>query len=353
MIEINHISKSYDDVRVLDNVSLCINKGEAISIIGHTGSGKSTLLNCIAGLTKYDMGTISIDGQVVRDVHPEVRMVFQEDGLFPHLTVLQNLTLAPVNVLGRSIEEAEKKAYELLDMVGMWERSKDYPSALSPGQRQRVAIARSLIMEPEYLLLDEPTSSLDPISAAAVSNLIRNLKKEEITIILITHRIDLAREVSDRIVFMHDGRICEQGTPQEIIDRPQHKQTKIYMKYCISMEYRIESAQYDYLDLNARIELFCNRYRLCKEEIHSVQLVVEELLNILPLNDGLLLSISKSAANSSLTIDVVMKDKGKDYLSPENMAEDLSYMIISGICSKIYEFIDENGDRSFHLEIKN
>lgn len=353
MIEVKNISKSYGAMKVLDDVSLVINKGETVSIIGHTGSGKSTLINCIAGLTSCDKGSIVIDGQTLDDAHPSVGMVFQTDGLFPHLTILQNMTLAPINVLGMSVEEAEEKAYELLDMVGMWERSHDYPNALSQGQRQRVAIARSLAMRPEYLLLDEPTSSLDPVSGAAVADLIRELKKQEITIVLITHKIDLACEVSDRIVFMHGGRICEQGTPQQMIDNPQNRPTQLYMKYCMGLKYDIESAQYDHFELNARIEFFCNRYRLSKEEIHAVQLVVEELLNLLPLNEGLFLFISKSATNSALTIDAVLEDKGENYLAAEKFADDLSYMIISGICELISESIDQNGDRNIHLEIKH
>lgn len=324
-----------------------------MSIIGHSGSGKSTLINCILGLEKCDTGTVSIDGEVVRDVSPKVGMVFQEDYLFPHMTVLQNVTLALINVHGMNAEEAEKKAYEYLDKVGMWERSNDYPSTLSSGQRQRVSIARSLAIEPEFLLLDEPTSSLDPVSGAAIANLIRKLKKENITIVLVTHRIDLAREISDRVVFFHKGRICEQGSPQEIIDNPQERHTKAFMNYCMSLTYEIKSAQYDYLDLNARIEVFCGRYRLGKDGINSVQLVVEELMNLLPSDDGLTLSISKSALSNLLTVNVVMEDKGVEYLSDDKVADDLSYMIISGMCEKISETIDENGDRNIHLEIKH
>lgn len=353
MIEIRNISKSYEKIKVLDNISLTVRKGEIISIIGHSGSGKSTLVNCIAGLTPLDMGSIYIDGQKVTDVNPKVGMVFQEDCLFPHLTVLKNLTLAPVNVLGMSVPEAEEKAYEFLSMVGMWEYSNDYPESLSLGQRQRVAFARSLIMKPDYLLLDEPTSSLDPISGATVANLIRKLKKQEITIILVTHKIDLAREVSDRIIFMHQGQIIEQGTPQQIIDNPHERLTRAYMNYCMSLVYEIRSAQYDHIELNTKIEFFCNKYRLSTDNIHSVQLVVEELLNLLPLNDGLVLSISKSAVTNSLEVDAVLEDKGKEYLSHERLSDDLSYLIISGMCDTISEYIDENGDKNIHLGLKN
>lgn len=352
MIEINHISKSYGSHKVLDNIYLTIEKGKTVSIIGHTGSGKSTLINCIAGLTPCDMGTITIDGQVVRDVNPKVGMVFQEHRLFPHLNVLKNMTLAPIHVLGMSVEEAENKAYEFLDMVGMGEQSNKFPATLSLGQRQRVAIARSLMMNPEYLLLDEPTSSLDPVSGSAVIDLIRELNKKDITIVLVTHKIDFAREVSNKIVFMHNGRIYEEGTPKEIIDNPQNRQTKAFMNYCMSLVYEIKSAQYDYLDLNARIELFCNKYRLGQDYVHSAQLAVEELLTLLPLNEGLTLSVSKSTRNTSLAVYATLENKGIEYLSDEMVKDDLSYMILSGICETISEYIDENGDRIIHLEIK-
>ncbi len=352
MIEVNQISKSYGHVKVLQNISLVINKGETVSVIGHNGSGKSTLINCIAGLTSFESGRISIDGEPMKDKSSKVGMVFQEHNLFPHLTVMKNMTLAPIHVLGMSAEDAEEKAYRLLELVGMWERSNDYPGDLSLGQRQRVAIARSLMMDPEYLLLDEPIASLDPISAAAVSDLIRELNKMEIAIVLITHKIELAAEVSDRVIFMHNGQICEQGTPSEVISNPQNPHTKAFMNYCMNLVYEISSAQYDHLELNARIEHFCGKYRIGKEDIHSVQLVVEELLNLLPLKDGLTLTIAKSASNMALTVDAVIDDKGIDYLSAQNVSDDLSYMIISGLCSIISEYVGENGDRNIHLEIK-
>ena len=357
MIEIRNISKSYGPETVLDNVSLTVETGQTISVIGHSGSGKSTLLNCVAGLTSQDMGEITFDGKSLKDRSGKgfngVAMVFQEHNLFPHLTVMGNMTLAPVHVLGMSREDAQEKAEEYLAMVGMWERRNDYPGGLSLGQRQRVAIARSLMMSPEYLLLDEPTSSLDPISEAEVTDVIRELKKQNITIIMVTHRVELAREVSDRIVFMHEGRICEQGTPQQIIDNPQESHTKAFMDYCMSLVYEIKSPQYDHPELNARIEFFCRKYRLGQKDVHSVQLVVEELLNIMPLGDGLLLSISKSASTKALTVDALIEDKGVDYLSLPEVTEDLSFIIISGMCENISEYIGEDRQRHIHLELKN
>lgn len=355
MIEINNICKSYGETDVLNNVSLCVKIGEVVSIIGHSGSGKSTLINCIAGLETFDSGSITFNGKTLKEISSHgyngIGMVFQENTLFPHLTVLQNLTLAPVTVLGMGQEEAEAKAYEYLDKVGMWERANEYPEHLSCGQKQRVAIARSLMMNPKYLLLDEPTSSLDNVSEAEVADVIRNLKKENITIVIVTHKVDLAREISDKIVFMHNGCICEQGTPQEIIDYPQNKYTKAFMDYSLNLVYRINSHQYDHPELNARIEFFCRRYRLGQSNIYSVQLVVEELLNLLPLDEGLTLSVAKSVKSQALTVNAILEDRGVEYLAPEHISDDLSYAIIAGMCEKITEYINEDGFRNIHLEL--
>lgn len=357
MIEVCHISKKYGNIDVLNDVSLTVRNGEVVSILGHSGSGKSTLINCIAGLVNCDSGSITFDGKSLKDKAAEayngVGMVFQEHNLFPHLTVLDNLMLAPVHVLGMSRQDAEKKAYEYLDMVGMWERANEYPGVLSMGQRQRIAIARSLMMNPEYLLLDEPTSSLDTVAEVEVAEVIRGLKKQNITIILVTHKVELAREISDRIIFMHNGSICEQGTPEQIIDYPQDRRTKAFMDYCMSLVYQINSQQYDHPELNARIEIFGRKYRLGQTDIHSVQLVVEELLNLLPLDNGLLLSIAKSAKSQALTVDAVLQDNGREYMSPEAASDELSYTIVSGMCEKISEYINEDGERNIHLELRH
>ena len=356
MIKINQITKTYGYSKVLDNVSLTVNDGEVVSILGHNGSGKSTLLNCIAGLATCDSGTITFDGKRLQERgktgYNRIAMVFQERNLFPHLTVLKNLTLAPIHVLGMNPKEAEAKAYDCLDMVGMWERANEYPGVLSMGQRQRVAIARCLMMDPKCLLLDEPTSSLDVISEAEVASVIRSLKKQNIAIIMVTHKVELAREISDRIVFMHNGSVCEQGTPEEIIDFPKERHTKAFMNYSMSLVYDINSPQYDHPELNARIEIFCRKYRLAQSDTHSVQLVVEELLNILPLEDGLTLSVAKSAKSQALIINVTLDDKGVDYLSDDVVKDDLSYTIISNMCDMIEEYINEDGQRNISLKLR-
>lgn len=348
MIRIKNITKSYEGVKALDNVSLDINRNEAVSIIGYSGSGKSTLIRCIAGLESYESGTVDI-ALAARDGYPGIGMVFSRSNLFPHLTILQNLTLAPMKVLGLSKEKAEEQAIQILDKVGIWAIKDSYPDTLSSGQKQRAAIARSLMMNPEILLLDEPTSFLDPVSASEVFNVLSTLK-DQMTIVLVTHNLDFARSISDRIVFMSEGHICEQGTPSEIIDNPKDHQTRSFINHCINMVYDIPSSKYDHPELNARIEVFCMRYRLPFSDTYSLQLTVEELLNLIPLDDGLTLIIAKS--KKGLMVEAVLPKTGKTYLTQDHIKDDLSYSILEGLCESIEEEVNEMNETVIRMTIK-
>lgn len=351
MIDVSHITKTFGSSRILDDVSLHIYRNETVSIIGYAGSGKSTLLNCMAGLTSIDSGSVTVNS-TRKGTYNGMGMVFQEHNLFSHLTVLQNMTVAPVNVLGISKEEAEKQAMELLDTVGLWEKSSEYPDQLSLGQRQRVAIARSLMMNPDVLLLDEPTSSLDPVSSSEVMDVIRELKKKKMTIVMVTHRLDLAADVSDRIAFMYNGQIYETGTADQIIYRPQNRVTRNYIDHCLNLVYEIHSSKYDYPELNARIENFCNRYKLGPQSVHSVQLVVEEFLNLVPLDEGVRLLVSKSGDNLHLNVDAWLPDSNRIYIDKSSLDEDLSYAILVGMCELIEESVDDSGGKHVHLQLK-
>ena len=351
MIDVSHITKTFGSSRILDDVSLHIYRNETVSIIGYAGSGKSTLLNCMAGLTSIDSGSVTVNS-TRKGTYNGMGMVFQEHNLFSHLTVLQNMTVAPVNVLGISKEEAEKQAMELLDTVGLWEKSSEYPDQLSLGQRQRVAIARSLMMNPDVLLLDEPTSSLDPVSSSEVMDVIRELKKKKMTFVMVTHRLDLAAEVSDRIAFMYNGQIYETGTADQIIYRPQNRVTRNYIDHCLNLVYEIHSSKYDYPELNARIENFCNRYKLGPQSVHSVQLVVEEFLNLVPLDEGVRLLVSKSVDNLHLNVDAWLPDSNRIYIDKSSLDEDLSYAILVGMCELIEESVDDSGGKHVHLQLK-
>lgn len=348
MIRVNNITKRYGNLRALDGVSLNVAKNEVVSIIGYSGSGKSTLIRCIAGLESYESGSITADLNTKKE-YGGIGMVFSNSNLFPHLTVLQNLVLAPVKVLGMSPEQAEEEAIQILDQVGIWSIKDSYPDALSSGQRQRAAIARSLMMKPEILLLDEPTSSLDPVSTSEVYNVLNSLKNT-ITIVLVTHRIDFARSISDRIVFMSNGRICEQGTPTEIINNPQERETKAYINHCINMVYEISSPKYDHPELNARIEVFCLRYRLPHSDTYSLQLAVEELLNLIPLDEGVNLVITKS--DKILEVEAVLEKGNHPYLSDEHIKDELSYSILQGLCENIEEDVNAMNETVIRLTIQ-
>ena len=230
MLNANHLKKSFDGLGVLRDISLQVNEGEVVAIIGKSGSGKSTLLRCLNNLEKVDGGTIEIDGQALvkdgvycapkdqRTLCLKMGYVFQNFNLFPHMNVLRNLTEAQVCVLKRDKEKAAAYARELLKKVGLADRETAYPYQLSGGQQQRVAIARALAMDPEILCFDEPTSALDPLLTQEVLGVIRALSKEKRTMIVVTHEMNFAREVADRVVFMEDGVIVAEGKPDEVFD---------------------------------------------------------------------------------------------------------------------------------------
>ena len=236
MIEIKDLKKSFGDLDVLKGITETIKDGEIVSIIGPSGSGKSTFLRCINLLEEPTAGHIYIDGEEITDPKHDINkmrenlgMVFQRFNLFPHKTVLENITLAPINVKGEAKESAEKTARELLQRVGLLDKADVYPNSLSGGQQQRVAIARALAMHPDIMLFDEPTSALDPEMVGEVLAVIRQLTKTGMTMVIVTHEMGFAREVSDRVFFMDQGYIMEQGTPEEIFGNPKEARTKDFL----------------------------------------------------------------------------------------------------------------------------
>ena len=349
MINISHLSKTYNGKKVLNDVSLHIGRNEVVSIIGYSGSGKSTLIKCIAGLKPYDSGSLEVNINKTNG-YGGIGMVFDSYNLFPHLTILQNLILAPMKVLGLSRKQAEEEALLLLEKVGIWATKDSYPNTLSSGQCQRAAIARSLMMKPEILLLDEPTSSLDPVSTSEVIKVLADLKNQDRTIVVVTHKISLARSISDNIIFISDGVICEQGTPSEIINNPQHRETKEFINHSVNLVYKIHSAKYDLPELNAKIEGFSMRYRLSFSDTYCLQLAVEELLNLIPLDNGLNLVVKKS--DTGLEVEAMLAAGKSSYLSNESIKEELGYTILEGLCEKIDEYSNELGATVIKLTIK-
>jgi polar amino acid transport system ATP-binding protein len=256
LVEITDVRKSFGAVEVLHGITLTVQPGEVTVIVGPSGSGKSTLLRAINHLEKVDGGFIAIDGSLIgyrvkgtklhelpeREIlkqRTEIGMVFQNFNLFPHFTALENVTEAPVVAQGRSRTEARKLGLELLDRVGLKDRANAYPRQLSGGQQQRVAIARALALEPKVLLFDEPTSALDPELVNEVLDVMRELTESGTTLLIVTHEMAFARDVADRVIFMDQGRIVEQGTPQELFSNPQEERTRAFLSKILEPAFNI------------------------------------------------------------------------------------------------------------------
>ncbi len=242
VISAKNIKKNFGKLEVIKDISLDINEGEVVSIIGPSGSGKSTFLRSLINLETINDGTITIDGDTVvkngiyrkpeenREAYKKLGMVFQNFNLFPHKSVMENITMSPVLVNGKTQKEADEIALELLEQVGLSDKKAAYPYQLSGGQQQRVAIARALAMNPKVILFDEPTSALDPELTGEILKVIRDLAAKEMTMVIVTHEIEFAKNVSDRIIFMADGYIIEEGPAEEVIDNPQNERTQNFLK---------------------------------------------------------------------------------------------------------------------------
>ncbi|MBQ7574627.1 MAG: amino acid ABC transporter ATP-binding protein [Clostridia bacterium] len=238
MIEVKDLKKHYNGgaVKALDGITTDINKGEVVVVIGPSGSGKSTFLRSLNLLELPTSGSIMFDGEDIAAPHVNINkhrqkmgMVFQHFNLFPNMTILKNMTIAPMKLKGMSKADAEKKAMELLERVGLSDRAEAYPSQLSGGQKQRIAIVRAMCMEPDVLLFDEPTSALDPEMVGEVLDVMKNLAKAGMTMVVVTHEMGFAREVGSRVVFMADGKIVEEGTPEELFDNPKSDRLKNFL----------------------------------------------------------------------------------------------------------------------------
>ncbi|RAZ67826.1 amino acid ABC transporter ATP-binding protein [Planococcus maitriensis] len=236
MIRVENLKKSFGDLEVIKDMSTVVEEKEVICVIGPSGSGKSTFLRCLNRLEDITGGHVYIEGTDITDpkvdinkVRQDVGMVFQQFNLFPHKTVLENVTLAPIKLKKGNQKAAEKKAYELLDKVGLREKAKAYPGELSGGQKQRVAIARALAMDPKIMLFDEPTSALDPEMVGDVLDVMKQLAREGMTMVVVTHEMGFAAEMGDRVLFIDGGYIVEENVPKELFGNPQHERTKAFL----------------------------------------------------------------------------------------------------------------------------
>lgn len=345
MISVSHLAKTYGAVSVLKDISLTVAKGEVISIIGPSGTGKSTFLRCLNLLEQPSGGSIVVDGIDLLDnksdvpkIRQRMNMVFQSFNLFSHLTALENLTIGPVRLLGLSKEAAEQQAMEFLKLVGLAEKAGHFPDELSGGQKQRVAIARCLAMKPEIILFDEPTSALDPTMVSEVLAVIRQLAKDGMTMLIVTHEMDFARDVSSRVLYMDEGLIYEEGTPQQIFENPQKEKTRAFINRIRSLNFPVTSQDYDLYAMNAEIETFCERQILSKKTRHNLLLLVEELMQLYyPLLGTVPFELTIAYAEKQGTLEIVAESGGAPFnpLDASQLPDELGLKIVTHLAQQL------------------
>lgn len=351
MITIKHLRKEYDHVTPLKDVNAEIEKGDVISIIGPSGTGKSTLLRCINQLETPTFGQVIIDGADMTDsktdilkVRRKVGMVFQSFNLFSHKMVIENVMMAPMDLLGLSKQEAFDEGVRYLKMVGLGEKLYAYPDELSGGQKQRVAIARCLAMKPEIILFDEPTSALDPTMVGEVQAVIKDLARQKLTMMVVTHDMAFSQEVANRIFYMDEGVVYEDGTPDEIFNNPKREKTKAFVKRLRTMEYQIRSVDFDLYQLNAQIEEFGRKHYLSVKEVRNIQLVVEELVvhSLLLHTEDILVQVGCFLEDNQ--VEVLFEYGGQPFDPFHNNQEDmLSMLLVRQITENIrHEYADKN-----------
>lgn len=362
MITVKHLTKTYTDkaepFTVLRDVNCEINKGEVISIIGPSGTGKSTFLRCINGLEHATSGQIIIDGVDVLDkkadlskVRQKMGMVFQGFNLFNHLTILENLTVGPRKLLGMAKADAEKQAMELLRMVGLAEKAGNMPAELSGGQKQRVAIARCLSMKPEIILFDEPTSALDPTMVGEVLSVIRQLAQQGMTMLIVTHEMKFARDVSSRIFFMYDGIIYEDDKPEVIFTRPSKPATTAFINKITGIRFEIDGRDYDRFGLESAIDQFCMKYAVAQGDCERAkQAVCAMVSRVLP-DQPLTLHVDYSEAKSRIYLAFYRPDSAVPFIAGEAM--EAAYNEFAAPCCATMHDDPDEGLRRLRLKIRN
>ena len=345
MIELRHLRKEYDEAVPLADVNVTIHDGDIISVIGPSGSGKSTLLRCINMLEKPTSGKVIIDGVDVTSpkcdlgkIRQKTGMVFQSFYLFHHLTVIENIMLAQVDLLGRSRQEAYDKGMRLLRVVGLTGKAMEYPDELSGGQKQRVAIARALAMDPDTILLDEPTSALDPTMIAEVQAVILELAKMGKTMLIVTHEMKFARAVCNRVFYLDEGGIYEDGPPEQVFDNPQKEKTRRFLRHLKVLELEIHDRYFDFPGMQNEIIQYCERNQIPRRINTHLQLAFEEtvyqmLIPVLKDTDiHLSIEYSEETEKADLTVryggqmtDVTAQEDQLAYSVLKSVANDIRY----------------------------
>jgi len=329
MIELRHLRKEYESVTPLADINVTINKGDIISVIGPSGTGKSTLLRCINLLEEPTSGDIIVNGQCITEkgcdinaVRKKMGMVFQSFNLFGHLTVLENVMNPQMTLLGRNKQEAYEKAMELLNTVGLETKALNYPDELSGGQQQRVAIARTLAMDPEIILFDEPTSALDPSMIGEVQSVIRMLAKAGTTMMIVTHEMDFARKIANRVFFMADGGIYEEGTPMQIFEHPKRQKTKRFVRRLTSLSYHVMNEDFNFEAMYGELQTYAEKLLIENERMSKAQIVIEEIavndLLVRALDRDLLIDIDYAEKQDILSVKIRYKGEHFNLKDTEN-----------------------------------
>lgn len=356
MISIRHLEKKYSRVTPLKDVNAEIHKGDVISIIGPSGTGKSTLLRCINMLDPPTKGQIFINGTDVTDKKTDLKkirrklgMVFQSFNLFAHKMVIENVMMAPMDLFGVPKQKAFEEGVKYLKMVGLGEKLYAYPDELSGGQKQRVAIARCLAMKPEIILFDEPTSALDPTMVSEVQSVIRKLAENGLTMIIVTHDMKFSKEIANRVFYMDDGIVYDEGTPEQIFDFPTNERTRAFVKRLKTFEYRINSKDFDLYELNAEVAEFAKNNFMEQRQMNNIQLVLEELIlnNLLGHTEKISVGLRYYEVDRTAELDICYG--GRQYNPFEDEDEDMLSMLIvrQMTTDAAYKFDNEN-----HISLK-
>ncbi len=358
MIEISHLRKEYGDAVPLKDVNTVINDGEVIAIIGPSGTGKSTLLRCLNLLEKPTSGSIKVDGVEITDKNCDISklrmkmgMVFQSFNLFGHMTVIENLMYAPCKLLHKSRQEAYDTGMHLLRAVGLSGKALSYPDQLSGGQKQRIAIARTLAMDPDIILFDEPTSALDPTMVGEVEAVIKELSKGDKTLLIVTHEMRFARQVSSRIFYMDEGGIYEDGTPEQIFENPQKENTRRFIKKLKVLEFELTGVNNDYVGMFSDITRFCMKNQISPVLKNKIISVIEELCFTIILPKLRNIDMKISIEVSEPGDEAVIKMSYPDAFDPATTDDDISLKIVKARTESI-KYIRQN-DRSIVKVVVN
>ncbi len=343
MIRVTNLKKSYGNFEVIKGISTSIEKGDVISIIGPSGTGKSTFLRALNLLDPPTSGTIEFEGinlmnkkTNLNEVRKKMGMVFQSFNLFAHMSILDNLCIGQTKLLGIPRAEAEKTARELLATVGLAAKENAYPDELSGGQKQRVAIARCLSMKPDIILFDEPTSALDPTMVGEVTAVIKRLAQSGMTMVIVTHEMAFARNVSTRIFYMDEGGIYEEGPPEVIFEHPKKEKTRAFIKRMKSFRYKVETEDFDFIELTNSLLNFCSANALSRVNTNKVGLLSEETtVNLIPKHK--LLTVDFSFPDNQSEFELVFTYGGESI--DVTLEENMSAHIVRGIAKEIsYEY---------------